>query len=201
MVLFFRCIKGRYVHGKCGPSCPEVKELIQTIGRQFGGVGVNCHQPFGSKRLTCPYDPGNPSAYQPIFEGPGDQNYFGEFECEPSDSIEAEADPIPDASQFLSPDQISRIEQLSTYDQSEPKSPEEGIQIANLDGFSPISASVDDLQPLNPGLSNLFDESISGSQMDSDVIPDMADNLINDQVIPSDESVDYSLFPDAYLVG
>lgn len=196
-MVLFRCFLTRfYIFGKCGPSCPELKELIQTIASQFGGIGVNCHQPFGSKSLTCPYDPRDPSPYQPMFEGLGDQTYSGEFECEPSDSIQAEADPIPDASQFLSPDQIDQIEQLLTFNQEQPQSPVEGVQIANIDGILPISDSSDNFQLLDPGPSDIFDETPSGSQMESDVYPDMVNYQMNGQYIPSDESFDDSLFSD-----
>lgn len=160
-------------------------------------MGVNCHQPFGSKRLTCPYDPGNPAPYQPeVFEGLGDQNYSGDFECEPSDSIQAEADALPDASQYLSSDQISRIEQFWPYDQDEPQTPVEGIQIPSHDEFSPFSENADNFQLLDSGANLILG---SGSQMESDVFPNMAEYPIIGQDIPSDEDWNDSLFPDTAL--
>lgn len=201
MVLYFCYSTRRFVHGKCDLCFPEWKELIQITVSQFGGVGVNCHQPFGSKRLTCPYDPRNPSPYQPVlFEGLGDQTYSGDFECEPSDSVQAEADPIPDASQFLSPDQISRIEQLWTYNQDQLLSPAEGNQIASTDSLLPIDESMDDFQLLDPGPSNIFDETISRNQIESNAFLDMTDYISNGgQDISSDESLDDSLFSDTDL--
>lgn len=200
MVLYFCYSAGCFIHGESCSDRPDSEELIQTIASQFGGVGVNCHQPFGEKRLTCPYDPNNPSPYQPaIFGGLGDQNYSGEFECEPSDSIQAEADPLPDVSQFLSPDQISRIEQLWPYDQDEPQSPVEGIQIANKDEFPPISETVDGFQLLDPGPNIIFEEGGSGSHGESDVFPDIADYPTIGQVTPSDEDWNDSLFSDTNL--
>lgn len=165
---------------------------------QFGGVGVNCHQPFGSQILFCPDDPENPSAYQPVFDGLGDQTYSGDFDCEPSGSARVEADPVPDVSQFLSPDQISQIDQFWTYDQYQPQNPGEGFTIANADGFPPTSDSMDNFQPIDPGMSNIFDEAGSGSQVEFDVSPEMADFPISDgQDIPSSESFDDSPFSDA----
>ena len=200
MVLYFGDSARCFIHGECDADLAGSKALIQTLASQFGGVGVNCHQPFGSKRLTCPYDPGNPAPYQPVvFEGLGDQNYSGDFECEPSDSIQAEADSLPDASQFLSSDQISRIEQFWPYDQDEPQSPVEGIQIASNDEFSPFSDNVDNFQSLDSSANLMFDEDGRGSQMESDVFPDMADYPIIGQDIPLDEDWNDSLFPDNAL--
>ena len=131
------------------------------------------------------------------FEGLGDKSFSGDFVCDPSDSIQTEADPLPDASQFLSPDQISQIEQLWPYDQDEPQSPVEGIQIANKDELLPISENVDNFQLLNSGPINMFDESVSGSQMESNMFPD--DYQIISQDTPSDEDWNDTLFPDTDL--
>ena len=136
-----------------------------------------------------------------MFQGLGDENYSGDFDCEPSDSIQAEADPIPYISQFLSPDQTSRIEQPWTYDQDQLQSSAEGIQIANIDGFLPTSEGVDSFQPLDPGLSGIFDDSGSGSQAEFDVFPDTTDYLIDGQNIPSGEGLGGSLFLDTDLIA
>lgn len=199
MVLYYCCSTRPRVYGKCGHSCLERIELIKLTGSQFGGVGVNCHQPLGSHRLICPYDPGNPFPYRPLFEASGDQTYSGEFECEPSDSIQAEGDPIPDATQLLSPDQISQIEDFWTYSQYEPIILADDTQIAEIDEIDeilPISESVNSLQLLSFSPNELFEENAGGSQMDPDVFSNMADNLIDGQNIPSDESSGFTLFSD-----
>lgn len=200
MVLYLGYCTRCFIHGECDLNFPESEELILTISRQFGGVGVNCHQPFGTKRLVCPYDPKTPAPYEPVlFEGLGDQNYSGDFECESSDSIQTEANPLPDASQFLSSDQISRVEQFLPYDQDEPQSPVGGIQIASKDEFSPFSENMDSFQLLDSGPGMIFDEGRSGSQLESDIFPDITDYPIIDQDTPADENWNDSLFPDTDL--
>lgn len=200
MVLYFSSGTRCYVHGECSSYGTKSKELIQSAARQFGGVGVNCHQPFGSKRLVCPYEPKSPSPYQPVvLGGLGDKSFSGDFECDPSDSIQTQADSLPDASQLLSPDQISQIEQLWPFDQDEAQSPVGGIQIANKDEFLPISENVDNFQFLDSGPNDMFDGSISESQMESDMFPDMTDYQIIGQDFPSDEEWNDTLFPESGL--
>lgn len=128
---------------------------------------------MGSLPLTCPYNPDHPQPYQPI--GIGDHKYSGAFDCEPTDSIQVEANPIPDASQFMSPDQCAQIEQ------SKPEIPAGNLQATDIFGFTPASESMDSLQNLDPDVSSAMDGSLSESQIDIDFLYDEADNQANDQ--------------------
>jgi hypothetical protein len=177
------------------------KKLIQVTGDQFGGVGVNCHQPLGSKSLLCPYDRDNPFPYQPAFQAFGDKTYSGEFECDPSDSIQAEASTIPDASQFLSADQIDQIEQILKLNEYESNSPAlESQDIETIAGF-PISGSDENFQLPDTGLDLYVDENVSDSQLGTEVFSDMLAKTVSDQDISPIGSPDYSSFLNGDIVG
>lgn len=136
-----------------------------------------------------------------MFEAFGDQTYSGEFECEPSESIQAEGRQIPDATQFLSPDQISQVENVWTNSQYEPKILADNTEIAEMNEVMPVGESVNSLQFLSPSPNGFLDENVGGSQMDPDVFSNVADNPINDQFFSSDESLGLALFTDGDFNG
>lgn len=181
------------------------KKLIKVIGVQFGGVGVSCHQPLGSKTLVCPYDRDNPFPYQPAFQGFGDHEYSGDFECEPSDSIQAEANTIiPDASQFLSADQIDQIEQMLKLNDYGSNSLS-AVEFQGADALEPLPVSESDgsFQLLDAGLEPYVDENASGSQWGgSETFSNTKlDTPVSDQDSASIDSPDYSLFTNDDIFG
>ena len=131
-----------------------------------------------------------------IFDDLVEQKYFGEFQCDSSESIHAYVNSIPDASQFLPSDQISKIEQLAASGQYQPENSAEGIQVTDTVGFSPVSENAGGLQNLDSDPSSFWDEIVSPSQVYDDVSLYTTENPVDNQDYPVDEGLGYDLFSD-----